>query len=263
MNKWKHKQIPPLEFILDWYDAWLRTDQPGKVEAALEITRDVHNRIGQLPELKKAKEKAEKRRGTTANFQAYIHKSLSKEAQEVWERCMFWADSQSYYQNVEKILLGQTKRMRQELFLFALVSSNYDYSDALRMVAIPKKTLDHWKENDLEFLALIEEIQWHKKNFFEHALVDLVEEGHPSAVLFVNRTINADRGYGEKTEVNHHVTTGVRMDELDLDVDTQRKILEAVRKRKQQQAIEDGSIKVVGEVYPLKEPLAQLVERNG
>ncbi len=233
---------PSLEFILDFYDAWLRTDNMGKVCEALQISSSnvMCAWLKRYPELKKAKEMADKRRGTTDTFSGYIFKHLSKEAQAIWEQVKFW-DESSAYEKIETVLGGQTKRIRQELFIHALVSSSFDVSEALRMVAVPRKTYDHWRYSDLEFRQLVEEIQWHKKNFFEHALIDLVESRHPAAVLFVNRTVNSDRGYSEKLEVQHsgaiaHVDFTI--DELPLDVETKRKILEAIRTKKQQTALE-------------------------
>lgn len=223
---------PSLEFILDWYDAWLRTDNMGKVVEALNISSSnvLCAWMKRYPELKKAKELAESRRGSRDTFSGYIFKHLSKDAQGVWDQIKFWDECKSF-EKIEVILSGKTKRIRQELFIHALVSSSFDVSEALRMVAITRETFEHWRESDLEFRQLVEEIQWHKKNFFEHALMDLVELRHPSAVMFVNRTINADRGYSEKLEVNHSgsVQQDISIDDLDLDIETRKKILEALR----------------------------------
>jgi hypothetical protein len=230
-----------LEFVLDFYDAWLRSDDPGKVAAALHAknTGTVLNWMERHEELQLAKRLADSRRGTRETFTGYIFKHLSREARTVWEEIQFW-DEASSYDKIEAVLTGQTKRIRQELFIHALVSTNFDISEALRMVAMSRTTFNHWRDNDLEFRQLVEEIQWHKKNFFEHALMDLVEQRHPSAVLFVNRTINADRGYSEKLEVQHSGSIAAgefNIEELDLDLDTRRKILEAMRRKKQ--AVQD------------------------
>lgn len=227
---------PKLDFILDFYDAWLRSDDPGKVATALNIssTTVMNAWIAKHPELRQAKELADSRRGSRDTFSGYIFKHLSSEAQKIWEQIKFWDDA-SAYDKIETVLNGQTKRIRQELFIHALVSSNFDISEALRMCSMARSTFNHWRDTDLEFRQLVEEIQWHKKNFFERALMDLVETRHPSAVMFVNRTINADRGYTEKMEVQHsgYLGGGIRFEELDLDLDTKKKVLEAIRRKKE------------------------------
>lgn len=224
----------PWRTLLDWYDAWLRTDEPGKVCAALQISAmTLHTWQKKHPELVEARKLAESRRGDRNNFSGYIFKQLSADAQRVWDKIKFYHEEGGTYEAIEKILSGQTKRLRQELFIHALATTNFDISEAMRMVNLTRSGLEHWR-NDLEFRQLVEEIQWHKKNFFERTLVDLVEARHPAAVMFVNRTINADRGYGEKVEVNHSTKSGVQLEELDLDVDTQRKILDAIRKKQEQ-----------------------------
>lgn len=224
------------KLLLDYYDAWLRSNDPNIVAAALGTVRQViHDWPAKHPELAMAKKLAEERRGDRSTFQGYIFKRLSKEAQKVWEDISFWSE-QSAYEKIEQIFSGHTKKLRQELFVHALVSSNFDMSTALHMVGLPYQTVKSWKDTDLAFTQLLEEITWHKKNFFETALLDLVEARHPSAVIFVNETINKDRGYSRKIEVEHSGaidTGGINLADLDLDIQTRQKILEAIRRKKQ------------------------------
>jgi hypothetical protein len=227
--------VPPLLFILNWYDAWLRCDEIKKVVASLELPSDKMTMWMSYPELKLAKELADSRRGDRSTFSGYVYKQLSKEARVVWERCQFFSNCEGGYEKVERILRGQNKRIRQELFLHALISSNFDISEAMSMVALDRGTFEDWKNSDFEFRQLVAEIQVHKKNFFEHALVDLIEQRNPAAVIFANRTVNADRGYGEKVEMNHTGSVGIDIDQLDLDIDTKRKILEAMRRKREGQ----------------------------
>jgi hypothetical protein len=254
---------PKLEFILKWYDAWLRCDTIKKVMAALEVSSEKMAYWLKYPELKLAKEMAQQQRGSLGTFSGYIFKTMSPEAREVWKRCQFWENCDNAYEQIERILSGHTKELRQELFLHALVRSNFDISEALRLVALPRNTFENWRFKDLGFRALVEEIQWHKKNFFEHALVDLVEQRHPAAVMFVNRTVNADRGYGEKMEFQHNLNVGVRLEELDLDIDTKRKILEAIRKKNAEKNLKDANPKaydIDSEAVPVERSLVPVNE---
>jgi hypothetical protein len=140
-------------------------------------------------------------------------------------------------ETIEKIFSGKAVQLRQQLFIHALCHTGFDLSKACRMVGINRMLIEQWRR-DAEFLQLLEEVQFHKKNFFEKALIGLVAEGHPGAVVFVNRTLNADRGYSEKLEVNHSGSVGNQsfaLDDLDLDLETRKKILLAIRKRNQKQ----------------------------
>ena len=220
-----------LKFILDFYDASLRGDDMAKIAAALDIGRKaLVERIEKSEDLQMAQKLANERQGGRNTLSGYVFKQLSPEAREVWKQVQFWTDSNASYEKIESILGGKSKKLRQELFVHALVHSNFDVSTACTMVGVTRRCLEHWRK-DLEFRQLIEEIQWHKKNFFERALVDLVEIRHPGATIFVNKTMNADRGYSEKLQVEHSgsVTTGVRIEDLDLDLETRKKILLAIR----------------------------------
>lgn len=236
--KWRKKgerTPPPLRQILDWYDAWIRDDSPGKVAAAMGVTTTTVNQWAQkIPEFQEAKELADQRRGTKSSFSGYVFQRLSKEAQETWDEIQFWDDGEGAYEKVNEILDSKPTRLRQELFIHALVRSSFDVSTALRMICMSKHQLDNWKTNDLGFRQLVEEIQWHKKNFFEKALVGLIEEKHPAAVIFANKTFNSDRGYNEKLMLEHtgRVEVGTfTIDDLELDIDTRKKILQAMRVR--------------------------------
>lgn len=230
---------PTLKFLLDWYDVWLRESEYESVSRALEISEPALRRWEiKHKDLQFAKQLAFERRGKMESFSGYIFQHLSEKARAVWEQVQFWQDSGSATIKIEKILNGQTIKLRQELFVHALVNSNFDLSTACRMVAVSRRTLEEWRQ-DPDFRELINEIQWHKKNFFEHALVDLVAMRHPGATVWVNKTLNADRGYGEKVEVQHsgQLDVSFSIDELDLDLSTRRKILDAMHRKKDKSSL--------------------------
>lgn len=221
------------ERILNFYDCALREGSSvQKLSEAMEISVSYMRHLLDKPEYKLALQMAEKRRGQRDTLSGYVFSRLSKEAQAVWEKIQAY-DQSSQHDLVDQLLDGHKTEIRQELFVHALVHSSFDASTACRMVRIPRTTLESWRQNDLHFRQLMEEIQWHKKNFFERSLIDLVEEHHPGAVLFVNRTVNADRGYTEKLELsqnNNGANNGaIDFDTLELDLDTRKKILDAIR----------------------------------
>lgn len=178
-------------------------------------------------------EKWQESRARERTFGDYVFKNLSSEARKLWEELQFWAEHKDRQEHVDRILRGRAVKIKQELFIHALVCTHYDISRACTMTGLTRATLDHWRVNDLEFAQLVEEIQWHKKNFFEKAMLDLVRDRNPLATIWVNKTVNADRGYSEKIRVEHTgvVNGGFNFEDLDLDLDTRRKIVEAIRKK--------------------------------
>lgn len=238
---------PRLEQILCYYDLWLRTEEPThtQVAAAIGISTQSHTRRirrwEELPEMQQARKLAIERRGwRSQTLGDYVFQRLSPEAKVTWERLRFWSEHEDADVQIKKILSGTCKKLRQEIYIHALVSSNFDPSAALRMTGLSRTAVQTWQDEDLEFRQLVEEIHWHKKNFFERALLDLVEVRNPAATIFVNKTVNADRGYTERLQVDHTFSQDFTFEDLDLDVETRRKVLEAVRKRREQIARGEG-----------------------
>jgi len=252
-SKFKGKDSgPSLEETLRYLILLLRTDcdvmkHRGK-ESGLQfqanemgMERRRFQRYTAHPRWVKAREVAaanQSARSREKTFGHYVFKHLSDEARETWKELKFWVEHEGGQVQIQRILGGRARKIRQELFIHALVSTHYDMSRALSMTGLAKSTLDHWVAEDLHFAQLFDEIQWHKKNFFEKAMLDLVAERNPLATVWVNKTVNADRGYSEKIQVQHSIAdAGFTFEDLDLDVDTRRKVLAAIRKR---QALKAG-----------------------
>lgn len=233
-----------LELILNFYDAFLREESTQKVAAALQVGEGaIFAWIRDYPEFALAKKMADEKRGNNSTFTGYIFQHLSPEARKTWEKIQFWRDSDSSYEKINEILSSKPKKLRQELFIHALISCSFDVSTACAMVAISRNTLEDWKRYDLDFRQLVEEVRWHKKNFFEKSLIDLVEMKHPAAVIFVNRTVNADRGYSEKIQIEHTGTDPeFSVEDLDLDLETRRKVLDAIRRNKEKARQQEGEL---------------------
>jgi hypothetical protein len=227
------------EFLLLFYEAFLREYEITKIAASLETTVGSLNLwIKKFPELEEAKTLAEKRRQESQTFTGYVYKHLSAEAKTLWDKIQFWEENQSTAEKINSIVGNRPTKLRQEIFVHALIHYGFNLSEACRIACVSRFTVEKWKSSDLHFQQMIEEIEWHKKNFFEHALVDLVSMGNPGAVMFVNRTKNRDRGYDDKIQVEHtgQISTGVDLDELELPIETRKQILFAVREQKAKQA---------------------------
>lgn len=175
--------------------------------------------------------------GGVEQFHEYVYKRLPASLKALWDEVMGCWKEGSGLEGVEALFSRHGVRARQHMLLYALPRSNFNISEACRLIGVGLKTYASWVKDDDGFGELMKEMDQHKKNFFEGALVDLVKRGDPSAVIFANRTQNRDRGYNEKYTlevsgtVNHNHAV-LAIGELDLPVEVRGIILEAIRKKK-------------------------------
>lgn len=172
--------------------------------------------------------------GGAKTFQEYVYQQLPADLQKLWDEIEMWQDHESGMERLEILLSSQTKRVRQSLWMHAMVCCNFNPSEACRKLALSRRTVDDWAKHDPDFSRLLDEINWHKKNFFEEGLIRLVRSGNVLATVFANRTVNRDRGYSEKLEVNHSGTINhehhhlISIDKLNLPLETRLAILDAI-----------------------------------
>jgi hypothetical protein len=195
--------------------------------------------------LRHALKEGRKQENGVKSFLSYVHTRLPEHLKDIWEEILGNEDKDTTVTKVERMLSQAGRRGRQQLFLHALVHYNFNLSDACKAVNITKKQFDNWVMNDPDFGELIQEMEWHKDNLFEGQLVGLVKAGDPGAIKFANMTRNAKRGYGNKKEMTKNVNVSVNgqiinshtvvpIDELDLPLEERKKLLEQVRRRKEQ-----------------------------
>jgi hypothetical protein len=192
------------------------------------------------PELREAIALARKELADHESLPAWIYSRLTPELKVLWKKIQNFEKEPggTGIARIELLLQDEGKRTRQQLFLYALCVSRFSPSLAMKKVNIAKRELDYWIANDLEFAQLVEEVQWHKGNFFEDALVKLVKEGNPAAILFANKTFNGVRGYAPKSQVDVNVSGQVMHGVLDLGdlmplltEATRLELLTAIRRR--------------------------------
>lgn len=128
---------------------------------------------------------------------------------------------------LEFLLQRNGERVRQKLFVYALMKHNFNESRAAKMLNVSPGTRARWSD-DAGFQRLMGAVMAEKKDLFESSLIRLVKSGNASAVMFANRTLNRDRGYSEKTVVEHtHTHAVVDVSQLALDPGTKAKVLKA------------------------------------
>lgn len=174
---------------------------------------------------------------TARTFQSYIYNQLPKKLRKVWKRIRACAKS-NQIQKMESLLDGQGIRGRQQLFIHAYLSYNFNSSKACRAVNISQTTLKRWIQTDPDFGELLEEMETHKDNFFEDAFINLVKAGSEKAILAAAKMRLHKKGYGERTTKNVNVSVNgqishghVSVDDLNLPLEHRQEMLKKLRER--------------------------------
>lgn len=171
-------------------------------------------------------------------FQEYVYRRLPENLQVLWDEIRSCEREPNGVKKIEALLQKAGLRARQHLYIHSLVSSHFNNSKACRRLNVSVSTLNNWIQRDPDFRTLMEEIHWHKKNYFEDALMNLVRQGDARAIVMVNQSVNRDRGYGQKVEVHktgkvdHNHTMSV--DDLELPIEVRKAMLKAIRDRQDQ-----------------------------
>ena len=185
-----------------------------------------------------------KGKGKHANvIHDYVFKRLSLGQQKLWGKLQKLDDLKKPTEVIEALLEKHGKLARQNMFVYAWTSSNFNISASLRKVNISRSTFTKWCQEKY-FKELITEIEWHKKNFFENHLMTLVASGDSSATIFANKSFNADRGYMDKKGVTHDVNvhggitvSNINVKDLHLSIECRKELLAAVRLKEKQDAL--------------------------
>lgn len=170
-------------------------------------------------------------------FFNYVYKHLPEELMEIWQEINPEPGQTTNFEKLQDLLSGQSERGKQQLYFHALVHCNFNASEAASMVGLSKSHVTSWIRKDQEFAKLVESFHEFKKDFFEGSLVRLVKDRDSSATIFANRTINRDRGYGEKTTIdvnNTSLNVNINIEELQLPLEVRKIILEAMERLEEQ-----------------------------
>lgn len=198
--------------------------------------------VEKIPLAKAAKAAAlAQRDAEKETFAEYVYKRLPEDLHEAWKEIEEAGNHPNPVQRIEAALRGKGKRGRQYLFVHALVSNNFNVSEASRIVNVDRKTFQIWMKNDEAFGRIIDEIYESRKDLIEGELFRKIKEGDTSAILFASRTLNKDRGYGDSKTIKVDQTTTHRhmidIDELDLSLEVRKAILEAIRRKSSPEAL--------------------------
>lgn len=171
----------------------------------------------------------------------YVYRNLSKELRQVWnEMQVLHRKGKTTPERIEALLDGRGTRFRQWLFFQALSCSNFNTSEACRRVNVPRDTVMSWARADPAFKAVLDSFKEIMKDYAESALFRLISLGDTAATIFVNRTLNADRGYNPKQNIqidgavaHIHATTDVDEEDIEkLPLAARRALLTAIRAKR-------------------------------
>jgi len=96
--------------------------------------------------------------------------------------------------------IQQKQHTKKEQFLSELENTMGIVSQASKRVGIDRTTPYRWKKEDKQFSEDMDEIQNVVLDFAESKLYELVDDKHPTAIIFLLKTKGKDRGYVERQE---------------------------------------------------------------
>ncbi len=115
----------------------------------------------------------------------------------------------------------QKQHLKKEQFIEALEKSMGIMSQAAKKIGVERTTPYRWMREDEEFKDRVDEVQNVVLDFAETKLFELVQEGHPSATIFLLKTRGKERGYVERQEITGSDGKGldVRIEVIGTDKD--------------------------------------------
>lgn len=172
------------------------------------------------------------------------YEHLTPEAQDCFDRMTAFHQEQNGIKRMEAMLRDQGKGMRQMMFITALISRNYNISEACRFTNIRRQTFDIWVATEPGFSQLMDEILEKMKDDFQMHLYKQSKSGEVAATKFALSALAKERGFGEKIQhevsgkIEHeHKHVHVKIDDLNLDLDTRKEILQAIREKQNTQNV--------------------------
>lgn len=139
------------------------------------------------------------------SFLDYVYGRLPKKIRRLWNELQLAETCKNPEKKIELLLADKGRRTRQWLFIHSLVVANFHLPEALRMSYTSDATFDRWKRDDPDFLDMVARLHTLKKEWAEGCLFGLVAQGDTTATIFLNRSLNPEKGYNPKITV---VNTG-------------------------------------------------------
>lgn len=245
MNKWGPEQAIKWAIVItrfpqacqeEWYRKMTELFNIPRITTAVWVKREPLMTLAKEYALHVLKSKEDERQ----NFSEYVLTRMSRETREKYEQLVFWEDHPDGAEKTRGLLRDMTERERRLMFIQCVAANGFVYARAMRLMGINGEVVKNWCK-DRGFRQMTNELQQLKKDFFEQALVDLATARDTTAVVFANKTLNRDRGYGEKIALDvkgqiDHVHSIVPLAALEqLPTETLDAVLKAVQEHKRKQ----------------------------
>lgn len=218
--KTKQKVKIPLQKLYSWQDEHYITayelaaagHSDKGIQQAIGVSDKTWNKwLEAKPALKMGLKRARDWRGGqdgNSTFKDFVVNRLSPRLRALWDEIVELdspgedGEPRNAEEMIDALTANQGKAARQSLWVQAFVHCNFIMTNACKMVGISSTEVNRWKETDPDFAELIDvALVQAKKDFVEAPLMRLVQLGDPQIVRFANETLNADRGYNKKSQV--------------------------------------------------------------
>lgn len=168
-------------------------------------------------------------------IQDHVFNRLSKSTRKTWRKLNRLQKEKKGFKKIEAMLESQGKCARQELFVYAWTSSNFNIAAALRKINISRSTFDLWRKTDKGFAQIVKEIDSYKKDFWENHLYQLGAAGSEGAILYANKTINQDIFPDPKKVIDVNLSGSVNVNvvclaDLNWPLKLKKQVLKTIRK---------------------------------
>lgn len=236
VSAWRDK------FYVQAYQLAKAGNKDKQIAAAFGVQPNTFNHWVQTkPALRDALDEGRKD-GGDGRFLEYVHERLPESLKPAWDLVKDLDEKKASVETVRELLAHHGLKARQLLFVHALVHCNFNRSAACRMIGVSTKNVERWIDQDEDFQNMVQEVFQAKKDLFEEKLVQLVKAGETAAVLFANRTLNKDRGYGNKVEVEvtgqvGHNHKHVSVADLNLPLADRKRMLASLRAKQDPKAL--------------------------
>lgn len=171
---------------------------------------------------------------SAGDFLEAIKPMLTEDALKCLNEIQGPNENDSAFERFEQAMDDNSKRVRQQMFLYSYVVGEFNVAHACREAGLGRHTITRWMKTDPGFVELMGGIDKAKKDFYESALMHKVANGDTTAIIHVNKTYNRDRGYGERLEIDVRSTVEHRhvipLQRLNLEFDVMATLLEATRR---------------------------------
>lgn len=103
---------------------------------------------------------------------------------------------------LQKLNLREEGVARNKAAVLKILANNACFiATACKQANITRKMFYTYMKNDPEFREAVEVIEEQRKDFVERKIMEKIEEGDTSMLIFYAKTKMKDRGYVERTEI--------------------------------------------------------------